>query len=73
MVLLSRTPQPIALLKAARERALSMLPLGITARLSISLVAVAVLGSAANMIAHESVSIIRISIPPTPAPALLRP
>ena len=68
MDLLLRMPQVIALVKAARERALSMLPLGITARLGISLLAVAVLGSAANMIAHESVSIIRISIPPTPAP-----
>ena len=65
-----RAPKPIAILKAARARTLSMFPLGITARLSISLVAVAVLGAVANMIAHESVSIIRISIP---APASLTP
>ncbi len=55
-----------ALLAGARARVVSLFPLGITARLSISLVAVAVLGAAANMFAHESVSIIRIrmSMPP---------
>jgi diguanylate cyclase (GGDEF)-like protein len=58
-----------AFLAAARVRVAALFPLGITARLSISLVAVAVLGAAANMLAQESVSIIRIrmSMPPTVA------
>src|SRR3984957_13076454 len=62
-----------AFLAAARARVAALFPLGITARLSISLAAVAVLGAAANMLAQESVSIIRIrlSMPPNvPAPSL---
>jgi diguanylate cyclase (GGDEF)-like protein len=62
-----------AFLAAARARVASVFPLGITGRLSISLAAVAVLGAAANMLAQESVSIIRIrmSMPPNvPAPSL---
>ena len=62
-----------AFLAAARVRVAALFPLGITARLSISLAAVAVLGAAANMLAQESVSIIRIrmSMPPNvPAPSL---
>src|ERR1700722_11690104 len=62
-----------AFLAAARARVAALFPLGITARLSISLAAVAVLGAAANMLAQESVSIIRIrmSMPPNvPAPNL---
>ena len=60
-------------LTAVRARVVALFPLGITARLSISLAAVAVLGAAANMLAQESVSIIRIrmSMPPNvPAPNL---
>src|SRR5450631_1325674 len=38
--------------------AASVFPLGITARLTLSLAAVAVLAAAANMIARESVSIV---------------
>jgi diguanylate cyclase (GGDEF)-like protein len=41
-------------------RAGSIFPLGITARLSTTLVAVALLAAAANMIARESVSIVRM-------------
>src|SRR3984957_15836670 len=62
-----------AFLAAVRVRVVALFPLGITARLSISLAAVAVLGAAANMLAQESVSIIRIrlSMPPNvPAPSL---
>jgi len=62
-----------AFLAAVRVRVAALFPLGITARLSISLAAVAVLGAAANMLAQESVSIIRIrmSMPPNvPAPSL---
>jgi diguanylate cyclase (GGDEF)-like protein len=62
-----------AFLAAARAHVASLFPLGITARLSISLAAVAVLGAAANMLAQEGVSIIRIrmSMPPNvPAPSL---
>ena len=58
---------PFSALRAAvRARIASLFPLGITARLGISLAAVAVLGAAANMLAQESVSIIRIrmSMPP---------
>jgi diguanylate cyclase (GGDEF)-like protein len=56
-----------ALLAVARTRVASLFPLGITARLSISLAAVALLGAAANMLAQQSVSVIRIrmSLPPT--------
>jgi diguanylate cyclase (GGDEF)-like protein len=65
----------MALLAAVRARVASRFPLGITARLSISLVAVAVLGAAANMLAQESVSIIRIrmSTPPNIPAALSLP
>src|SRR5450631_1692268 len=65
----------MALLAAVRARVASRFPLGITARLSISLVAVAVLGAAANMLAQESVSIIRIrmSAPPNIPAALSLP
>src|ERR1700730_17979225 len=62
-------------LAGARARVASRFPLGITARLSLSLVAVAVLGAAANMLAQESVSIIRIrmSAPPYIPAALSLP
>jgi diguanylate cyclase (GGDEF)-like protein len=62
-------------LAGARAHLASRFPLGITARLSISLVAVAVLGAAANMLAQESVSIIRIrmSAPPNIPAALSLP
>jgi diguanylate cyclase (GGDEF)-like protein len=65
----------MAALAGARARVASRFPLGITARLSISLVAVAVLGAAANMLAQESVSIIRIrmSAPPNIPAALSLP
>ena len=55
-------------LVAVGARMVSIFPLGITARLTISLVAVAVLAAAANMIAQESVSIIRMSTVPRSIP-----
>ena len=58
----------IAMLAATRVGAASVFPLGITARLSLSLFAVAVLAATANMIARQSVSIIRMSAP-LPAPS----
>ena len=54
---------------AIGARRVSIFPLGITARLTISLAAVAVLAAAANMIAQESVSIIRMSTVPHIPPA----
>jgi diguanylate cyclase (GGDEF)-like protein len=51
---------------AVRARIASLFPLGITARLGISLAAVAVLGAAANMLAQQSASIIRIRVSPPP-------
>ena len=54
-------------LAAVRARVGALFPLGITARLSISLVAVAVLGAAANMLAQQSVSIIRIRLSAPPS------
>jgi diguanylate cyclase (GGDEF)-like protein len=50
-------------LAAIRRRVESIFPLGITGRLSISLLAVAVLAAAANMIAQKGVSIIRMGAP----------
>ena len=54
-------------LTAVRARVVALFPLGITARLSVSLVGVAVLGAAANMLAQESVSIIRIRLSAPPS------
>ncbi len=54
----------------------SLFPLGIAARLSIPLIAVAVLAAAANMIAREGVAIIRmstLSAPPRPTVSLQPP
>jgi diguanylate cyclase (GGDEF)-like protein len=51
---------------AVRARIASLFPLGITARLGISLAAVAVLGAAANMLAQQSASVIRIRLSPPP-------
>src|ERR1700722_11490340 len=48
--------------------------MGITARLTISLIAVALLAAAANMIARDSVSIVRmVTRPPPPPPAAPNP
>jgi len=49
-------------------RAATLFPLGITARLTVSLIAVALLAAAANMIARDSVSIVRM-VTRTPVPA----
>ena len=46
--------------------------MGITARLTISLIAVALLAAAANMIARDSVSIVRM-VTRSPPPVLIRP
>ena len=64
-----RASKHLAFLAAVSARAASIFPLGITARLSIPLIAVAVLGAAANMIARESISVISMSAPTSfPAP-----
>jgi diguanylate cyclase (GGDEF)-like protein len=60
-------------LVAVGARMVSIFPLGITARLTISLAAVAVLAAAANMIAQESVSIIRMSTVPRSIPPAAHP
>jgi diguanylate cyclase (GGDEF)-like protein len=57
--------------RSLRQRVSSMFPLGITARLSISFVAVAILAATANMIARETASIVYLSAPhehPAPPP-----
>jgi diguanylate cyclase (GGDEF)-like protein len=67
---------------AARVKAsaAAAFPLGISARLTLSLAAVALLAAAANMIARESVTIIRMAtrssvpaLPAVPAPAFTPP
>lgn len=57
-----------ALPATVRVRLMSMFPLGIAARLTLSLAAVAVLAAAANIIARESVFIIRMDFPPRLSP-----
>src|ERR1700722_4413069 len=72
-----------------KARVAAAFPLGISARLTLSLAAVALLAGAANMIARERVTIIRMvtrspvpavrtgpalrTVPPLPAPALPPP
>ena len=52
-------------LAAARGYASSIFPLGITARLTISLAAVTVLAATANMIAQQSGSVVRFALRPS--------
>jgi len=54
------------LVDRAGALASSIFPLGITARLTITFLAVAVLAAAANLIAQESVSVILWNTPPAP-------
>jgi diguanylate cyclase (GGDEF)-like protein len=54
------------LVNRAGALASSIFPLGITARLTITFLAVAVLAAAANLIAQESVSVILWNTPPAP-------
>ena len=60
--------------RSVATRAASLFPLGITARLTISLITVALLAAAANIIARDSVSIVRmVTRPPPPPPAAPNP
>jgi diguanylate cyclase (GGDEF)-like protein len=56
------------LVNRAGALASSIFPLGITARLTITFLAVAVLAAAANLITQESVSVILWNTPPTAPP-----
>src|SRR5450631_2453124 len=70
----SRFPDfAVGVLKAFKGRIplrkASLFPLGITARLTISLIAVALLAAAANMIARDGVSIVRM-VTQSPVPVM---